>query len=626
MDIAKIERWNHCKTRLDIEFLPPDDVEPPLPVSPISKPPAQVRDFFSSDSSTFVAKQRDVSNKKEVDFFGYPNGIPDLPKGLSSSDGEQIQPRSRPQQPDDGDWQVDGQFYYPIRENFNAVVGIWVGDVTNIHSDAIVVPVTSKLQSTGSTYDRVIDQGGHELIQRFSQITWCNTGDAGIVEATDQMNCQYVVFANAPKFMKKRKQEALSVMLECYLRICELSAKNECENMVLPIVQPRGKQFPDKMASSLIAKSVRQFLTQHPNELKSIVICVENEKQYILMCHAFAWVFPRSEEEQNKGRRAFEQFHEAAYEEHMKRPAPSVASVGPGPAVMSLPDAQQHARSERLVPTGFGNRYRDRWGIQTEYGQTHRTWKANSQWAGADTRLPPHEIPFKNAYTRQLNRALRHQLTDMESFQFLYKSGKDHLNRSVVIWVASRFPASVFERSGQMNRVVMYIIRKLHTLVEKDYVILYFHTGADDDNYPQISWMTNFFRLLNHRYSRCLRAFYIVHPTIALKTTLWFLSNTSFWEKVAFINRLEELIIDHKFDPKMISIPGRVWEYDRDKFGSHWMGLPPPRLHPRIVYEHENDPRVEQSNSEIVLQTLRDVGNSLNIFAARAKELMFSNR
>ena len=45
-----------------------------------------------------------------------------------------------------------------------------------------------------------------------------------------------------------------------------------------------------------------------------------------------------------------------------------------------------------------------------------------------------------------------------------------------------------------------YIIRKLHTLVEKDYVILYFHTGADDDNYPQISWMTNFFRLLNHRY------------------------------------------------------------------------------------------------------------------------------
>ena len=35
------------------------------------------------------------------------------------------------------------------------------------------------------------------------------------------------------------------------------------------------------------------------------------------------------------------------------------------------------------------------------------------------------------------------------------------------------------------------------------------------------------------RYSRCLRAFYIIHPTIALKTTLWFLSNTSFWEKVA---------------------------------------------------------------------------------------------
>merc|ERR550539_1645006 len=133
--------------------------------------------------------------------------------------------------------------------------------------------------------------------------------------------------------------------------------------MVLPLLQPRGKRFPDKMAARLIAKSIRQFLDQHPETLRSIIVCVENERQYILMCHAFAWIFPRTEEEQNKGRRAFEQFHAAAYEEHLKRPAPSTVASG-GPAVMSLPDAQQHARSERLVPTGFGNRYRDRWGIQ----------------------------------------------------------------------------------------------------------------------------------------------------------------------------------------------------------------------------------------------------------------------
>ena len=91
------------------------------------------------------------------------------------------------------------------------------------------------------------------------------------------------------------------------------------------------------------------------------------------MCHAFAWVFPRNEEEQNKARKALEQFHEAAYEEHMKRPIPSAVSVASGPVVIAA--EKQHARSERLVPTGFGNKYRDKWGIQTEYGQTHRTWK-----------------------------------------------------------------------------------------------------------------------------------------------------------------------------------------------------------------------------------------------------------
>merc|ERR1740123_1625513 len=114
-----------------------------------------------------------------------------------------------------------------------------------------------------------------------------------------------------------------------------------------------------------------------------------------------------------------------------------------------------------------------------------------------------------------------------------------------------------------MNRVAMYIIRKLHTLVEKDYVILYFHSRATDENIPAISWISNFFKLLNHRYAKCLKGFYIVHPTVLIRTSVWFLSTEPLWEKVVFINKLEELINEHKFDPRMVSIPGRVWEYDR---------------------------------------------------------------
>ena len=62
------------------------------------------------------------------------------------------------------------------------------------------------------------------------------------------------------------------------------------------------------------------------------------------------------------------------------------------------------------------------------------------------------------------------------------------------------------------------------------------------------------------RYAKCLRGFYFVHPNALLKTTVWFLSTASFWEKVMFINSLEQLINEYKFDPKMISIPGRIWE------------------------------------------------------------------
>merc|ERR1712062_169209 len=245
-----------------------------------------------------------------------------------------------------------------------------------------------------------------------------------------------------------------------------------------------------------------------------------------------------------------------------------------------------------------------------------RSWKPNQQWVGSDTKLDPAEIPFKNAYTRLLNRALRHVLTDLEANQFLYKSGKDHLNRQVIIWVASRFPASAYERGGQLNRVIMYIIRKLHTLVEKDYIILYLHANSNDKNFPPVSWTCNLFRLLNHRYSKCLRGFYVIHPTVLIKSTIWFLSKDTFWKKVVFIKSMKELVQEHKFEPKMISIPGRVWEYDRDLYGDFWMGLAPPqtRLRARLLYQPvglDYDINNSATRSSQAVEMLRKVGNPI---------------
>eukprot|EP00494_Astrolonche_serrata_P001965 UN01971 len=168
------------------------------------------------------------------------------------------------------------------------------------------------------------------------------------------------------------------------------------------------------------------------------------------MCHAFAWVFPRDKTEVLKGKKAFEQYSEKQRAQRIRERRKSADNI-------QLPDKEEKAQSiiggsERLVRVSKQTTdYRDRFGFQEEAFQTHRTYLPFQQWVGTDSKLPPHEVPYKNAYTRLLNRALRHLLTDLEAQQFLYKSGKDHLNRNVIIWVADRFPAYAYVRGGQLN-------------------------------------------------------------------------------------------------------------------------------------------------------------------------------
>jgi len=569
-------------------------------------------DDISSKKVT-TSEEPHGKNEKEVDkdvqFFNFEDGIsaPELPTTVPEIEDSTLM------------FDLQSKSEFEIRNDFNNVVGVWIGSLISVKCDAIVVPVTRKLQSTGSIYDRVIDQGGQELISRFSKMEWCNTGDAGICAATEKMNVKYVVFASAPNFMRKRKKEAMNVMCECYLRVLEHALRNNCRTILLPIIQPKGKQFPEKMALSLIAKSIRTFLEENPNGVGTVIIPVENQKQYNLVCHAFGWIFPRSKSEVKKGKRAFEQYSGKQREIRLRERRKSADNI-------EVPSKSKSTigGSERLVRVGY-NKYRDRFGFQEEIFQTHRTYKSNRLWLGSDKKLDPVEIPFKNAYTRLLNRALRHILTDLEAHQFLYKSGKDHLNRQVIVWVASRFPAYSYEKGGQLNRVIMYIIRKLHTLVEKDYIIMYLHAKSKDRNFPPVSWTCNLFRLLNHRYSENLRGFYVVHPTVLLKSTMWFLSKTSFWKKIVFISSMKELLQEHRFDPKMISIPGRVWEYDRDLHGNYWIGLSPqPGLRSHVINNFvglDYDINHSVTPSSQVVETFRSLGKTVTSWVSSFGEI-----
>lgn len=75
----------------------------------------------------------------------------------------------------------------------------------------------------------------------------------------------------------------------------------------------------------------------------------------------------------------------------------------------------------------------------------------------------------------------------------------------------------------------MYLILTLDSIVQKDYVVVYFHTLTTQDNNPSLTFLKDVYNVLEYKYKKNLRAFYIVHPT--------------FWSRVRYFLNIVVFII-----------------------------------------------------------------------------------
>ena len=88
-------------------------------------------------------------------------------------------------------------------------------------------------------------------------------------------------------------------------------------------------------------------------------------------------------------------------------------------------------------------------------------------------------------YERMLRDSRLEDLSDIAKLGFIYKSGRDINGRTIIVIVARHLPAKAID----MNRVLLYIIRVMDSIVEREYSIVYVHSTMQSQNQPELSWM-----------------------------------------------------------------------------------------------------------------------------------------
>jgi hypothetical protein len=355
----------------------------------------------------------------------------------------------------------------------------------------------------------------------------------------------------------------------CYRNTLRLTYESSFKTLVLtPIYTPR-KRYPRNDAAHIVLRTVRRFLDKYGDSLDRIVFAFDDPADLDIYNEITPLYFPRTNEEllaalEKLPEDVGNETGETVIAERKIRIssfpiAPQLSSSlfqkkveGLGERGFEKQEKLIESSSKRVATHGFNQMVPDQDALRVaKVKEELRNMNKNEK------------VNLK--YERLLRDSREEDLSDIAKLGFIYKSGRDVNGRVIVVIVARHLPVNAID----MNRVLLYIIRVMDSIVERDYSVVYVHSNVQSANQPKLKWMQEVTAIFNRKYKKNLKKFYVVHPSFWVKMVFWTLSpvvSDKFWGKLIYINTLGEL--EKYLEIDKLGLTEEVKEFDRVRSGS----------------------------------------------------------
>lgn len=452
---------------------------------------------------------------------------------------------------------------FPVRQDINSKVALWSGDITKLNTIAIVNTTNESLSSKGMLSERIHRAAGPELLQECkTQLLGCRTGEAKISKGYC-LPARFVIHTVGPRYNIKYKTAAESALFSCYRSVMKIVRENRITSVGLCVINTSRRGYPPEDGAHIALRTVRRFLEKF-SDIELVVFSAENADEAIYK-NVMPLYFPRSKEE----------------EEYVLNKLPDDIGNENGEPVIA-------ERQIRIMDKPLGQRNSDDGADPDveeaeEAGAIHMLDSATvgkhsfTAMAGDHDQLTrqrlqrspseQHAIQHERVYQRWLRRARTEDFSSLLRLKMVYQSGVDFLGRPVIVFVGRHFQA----RSVDLNKAVAYFISVLDKIVNRDYVIVYLHTLSSEENQPPLSFLKDIYHLVDNKYRRNLKAFYILHPTVWVRIVTWFFTTftaSSIKDKVHFLSGIQYLY--DWIDPDQLEIPAFVLEHDMKENGNNY--------------------------------------------------------
>ncbi|XP_042224075.1 protein GDAP2 homolog isoform X3 [Homarus americanus] len=452
---------------------------------------------------------------------------------------------------------------FSVNKVLNNKICLWPGDITRLNAEGIVHSTNESLNDRNGYSERLLFKAGPELKNElYNNVKNCKTGEVRVTDGY-KLAARYILHTVGPRYNIKYQTAAESALHNCYRRTLQCALEKKMRSLALCVINSVRRGYPPDQGAHIALRTVRRFL-EHWGQSVERVIFVADSIDVSIYEILMPLYFPRSSEEEECSRYLLptdlgDEYGEPVipdrqiriidnpqhkYEDliQMKRDVDDSADL-----------ATQFQSSVSIGDHAFSQMEED---IDKQ-----RLLGGQPSYATADpeTASMTSDLQHKQRYERLLRRAKNEDLSEVSGIGCLYKCGVDKFGRPVVIFIGKWFKFNEIN----LDKALLYLIHLLDPLVRGDYVVIYFHTITGTENHPSLSWIRQVYEVLEYKYKKHLKAFYIVHPTLWTKIMTWWFTTfmaPQIKHKVHSVPGVEYLY--DIIDPDQLEIPAYITEHD----------------------------------------------------------------
>lgn len=470
----------------------------------------------------------------------------------------QIAPREPAPPPDgrpSGDY-IHEKTPFPINEELNRKIALWVGDMTCLNAHAIVNSTNENLTDKSPLSQRIVTRAGPQMKRDLlNEIQSCRTGEAKLSKGYN-LPARFVIHTVGPKYNVKFHTAAETALHSSYWRVLQTLPEHGLRTLGLCPIHSMRRSYPPQEGARIALRTIRRFLEQHGDTVDLLVLAVEGTEvgTYEQLLPLY---FPRTAMEEQLACR------------HLPKDVggPRGEPLLPerGIRIVDKPFGEEAGEEEKELDPGplmEGSVCVGRTAFARMQGDVDRQ---NSRTVNDPM---TREVQRSHRYTRLLRKARQEDLRTVREARFFYEAGRDRRGRPVFVFVARRF------QGLDQEQVLLQVLLSLDS-VSQPFVAVYLHTGAQEP--PELeALLRDAYDLLGSKHRQLLHCLYLVHPGWWTRVTAWWFSTfraPDLRQRLCLVTRLDDLYQD--IAPDQLDLPRFVLEHDFLLNGPRRQELPP---------------------------------------------------